>query len=228
MGEVAREDRMTMDGGGGGDGLALVVELAELVVASAAAASITVVHNGKAATVSASQAPAHHLDEVQYASGRGPCLTAATKGRPCNAMLAGEAGRWPELAQAAEAVGIASVLSLPLRHDDAVLGTLTVYSGAPQRFGTAEARVASLLARQAAAVLAGQGALAAAERANRQLTEALASRDVIGQAKGILMERESCTAGDAFDMLRRASQRTNRKLRDVAADLAEQRGRTKR
>jgi len=56
---------------------------------------------------------------------------------------------------------------------------------------------------------------------NDQLREALASRDVIGQAKGILMAREVCTPDEAFDILRRGSQRTNRKLRDVAQDLVD-------
>ena len=55
--------------------------------------------------------------------------------------------------------------------------------------------------------------------ANQHLQDALESRDVIGQAKGILMAREGLDADEAFDVLRRASQRTNRKLRDVASDL---------
>ncbi|HUQ62598.1 MAG TPA: ANTAR domain-containing protein [Acidimicrobiales bacterium] len=54
-----------------------------------------------------------------------------------------------------------------------------------------------------------------------QLEEALTTRDVIGQAKGILMVRQSCSADEAIDVLRRASQRANRKLRDIAQDLVD-------
>ena len=53
------------------------------------------------------------------------------------------------------------------------------------------------------------------------LQEALLSRDVIGQAKGILMERLHLTSDQAFEQLRTASQRANRKVRDIAAELAE-------
>lgn len=68
-------------------------------------------------------------------------------------------------------------------------------------------------------MLANAVAFSDAATVNTQLLDALETRDRIGQAKGILMERESCSADAAFDILRRASQRTNRKLREVAEDL---------
>ena len=62
-------------------------------------------------------------------------------------------------------------------------------------------------------------AYAAAAKLNENLREAIATREIIGEAKGILMARQACTSDEAFDILRRASQRTNRKLRDIAVEL---------
>jgi hypothetical protein len=100
-------------------------------------------------------------------------------------------------------------------------GSLNAYAGMPDAFD-AEAREIGL-------ILAAHASLAAGviherdevEEMGRQLHEALSSRDVIGQAKGILMERLHLTPEDAFDALRRSSQRLNVKLREVAARLAE-------
>lgn len=79
--------------------------------------------------------------------------------------------------------------------------------------------IGRLLARNGGVLMANAVAYQNASRLNAQLHEALATRDLIGQAKGVLMERESCDADRAFDMLRRASQRSNKKLHNVAADL---------
>ena len=76
--------------------------------------------------------------------------------------------------------------------------------------------------RAAAALFAAHAAVAfAAARERIQFQEALASRDVIGQAKGILMTQSHITADEAFDMLRRASQRLNRKLVSIAQDIVD-------
>lgn len=80
-------------------------------------------------------------------------------------------------------------------------------------------QLATRLAHQAAIAIANSGSFVDSEEANDQLRDALASRDVIGQAKGILMERSDLTADEAFDEMRVASQRANRKLRDVAEDI---------
>jgi AmiR/NasT family two-component response regulator len=64
-------------------------------------------------------------------------------------------------------------------------------------------------------VVANAAAFAASELINENLMRALESRQIIGQAIGILVGRQNCSSEDAFDMLRRASQRSNRKLREV-------------
>ena len=108
---------------------------------------------------------------------------------------------------------------VPLTVRDEAVGALNLYSRDQHGFDTCE-EVALMFAAQAALALSNAGVRDATKSPAHHLSEAIASRDVIGRAKGILMAREGCSADEAFDMLRRASQRENRKLRDVAADMA--------
>jgi hypothetical protein len=103
-----------------------------------------------------------------------------------------------------------------------VVATANGHPLTPDAVATLEA-----LGGPVAVVLANAETIAGLQRLNDQLHEALLTRDTIGQAKGILMNREGCSADEAFDILRRASQRLNQKLHDVAADIvrgAEQNG----
>ena len=114
-------------------------------------------------------------------------------------------------------------MSAPVSEDPAAghsFGSLNNYSLYTNAFDSEDADTAILLTAHLGVLL--QLATIARESTDRsaQLSDAVASRDVIGQAKGILMERERLTAAQAFDVLRAASQRLNRKLRDVADDLA--------
>jgi GAF domain-containing protein len=101
-----------------------------------------------------------------------------------------------------------------------VVGALTLYS-CSGRFSEEDERLGSLIAAQGAIGMTNVQTYLEARRTVDQLRQAVASRDIIGQAKGILMSREDCTAEEAFDMLRRASQRLNHKLRDVAEQIVE-------
>jgi GAF domain-containing protein len=104
------------------------------------------------------------------------------------------------------------MLCVPLWAGDEHLGTLSLYGDKPDCFDATAKQLADLYATHAAL------ALAEARRTD-QLKRAILSRDLIGQAKGILMERERLTADQAFDRLREVSQRLNRKITDVAQEL---------
>jgi GAF domain-containing protein len=199
--------------------LQLVTELAERTVRSASAVSVTLTGEDGFFTPNASEPIARTLDEVQYAADDGPCLDALSQQRSVNVSLAHVDSRWPEFTIAAKANDLGSILSMPLLVKEQSLGALNIYSPDARQFDASEEATASLLAQQASAVLATAVAFADAANLNGQLLDALATRDLIGQAKGILMAREQCDASAAFDILRRASQRTNRKLRDIAVDL---------
>ena len=159
------------------------------------------------------------IDTLQRRTNQGPCLDAVT-GVTVYAGDLSEDLRWPAFAPQAAAMGVRSMLALPLSANG-TLGSLTLYARYPDAFGVIDRARGLLLA--ALASLAFSSALIHEDDARRatNLHAALATREVIGQAQGILMERERITADEAFDVLRRASQHLNRKLREVAEALVQ-------
>ncbi|MGQ7296911.1 GAF and ANTAR domain-containing protein [Quadrisphaera sp. KR29] len=154
------------------------------------------------------------LDALQAETGEGPCWEAALHGVSTRVDdLAAEEARWPRLAPRAAAEGVASVLCVQLRVGSGSIGALKVVAAAPGAFSSRSEQVGVLLAAHTARAILDA-------RTAEDLRRGLAHRDVIGQAKGILMERHRITADEAFAMLARSSQHTNRKLHDVAFDLA--------
>jgi GAF domain-containing protein len=215
-------------------GLALV---AVQVVRGAEDASLTLLGpDGKLSTPFFTGSLADKVDAVQYAVGEGPCLDAANA-HEWTAMvvrdLADPSGdgdtRWPTFRVQGAAAGARSVLSVSLFASSGVglngaqkaVGSLNIYASTPGAFGESERDTALLLALYAGLALAATEAVDDSGQRIDQLKEAIATRTVIGQAQGILMERHKFTAGQAFDRLRTASMNLNRKLRDVAKELTE-------
>ena len=120
--------------------------------------------------------------------------------------------RLPRFAAEAVRLGVLSSLSLQLFVEGDNLGALTLYARAPHAFGEKSEDVGQVLAAHAAVALAGA-------RSEDHLRRAVDNRDLIGQAKGILVERHELTADQAFQVLAQMSQQTNRKLVDVAEEL---------
>src|SRR5205085_7455340 len=134
--------------------------------------------------------------------------------------LPGSAAEWGErVAAAAVEAGVGSSLSAPLVVDGRALGGLNVYSARLNAFDATAEDTLRAFADRAAAVAANARDYWAMVETTRQLETALESRAVIEQAKGMLMARQGCSPDEAFDILRRASQRNNRKLRDIASDI---------
>jgi GAF domain-containing protein len=154
----------------------------------------------------------HALDEFQRQSGSGPCIAAAREQSVIRLDSTVTDGRWPDFAERALALGVASMLCVPLWVDQQKLGTLSMYADKPEAFTTQHIQVTDLYATHAAL------ALAEAQRA-AQLRAAARTRDVIGQAKGILIERMKITPDRAFECLSLASQNNNLKLVAVAEHL---------
>jgi GAF domain-containing protein len=205
------------------DLLSTVVDLARSTVRDVDGASVSLARNGHLTTSHATDDVVRELDGVQYRDGNGPCVDAIRLGRVVAMDVATDRDRYPAFAEAAEQRFITGVLSTPLAVGERVLGGLNCYSASTGRFPEDEQEVAAQLARQASVVLANAATLADAVTTNEQLHQALLSRDLIGQAKGVLMERHGCTADEAFDRLRRTSQQENRKLTAVARELIERR-----
>ncbi len=195
-----------------------VVQLAAATVPSAHSVSISVAQDGRVHTANSSGPEALVLDRAQYNEGTGPCLD-AIEGTQVEADIVDGGRPWPQLQAKAAELGVQKVLSTPLRVQDRKLGALNIYSRARSEFTDAEKHMARLFGDQAAVLLANAFTLISSVEMTEQLKVALASREIIGEAKGILMQQQTCTREEAFDILRRASQRENRKLRDLAETL---------
>jgi len=194
-----------------------VADLALREVDDCDMAGITLLRDGRPVTAVFTDPEAPEIDTAQYASGSGPCLDAFRTGEILQIADTTAETRWPEFCARAAAGGIRSTLSLPLVVGDASLGALNLYSREPNGFS--EHATALVFAAQAAVVLANSQAYWAAHHLSSQLEIALTSRAAIEQAKGILMATRGCSAEAAFELLRTESNTTNRKLREVAADL---------
>ena len=202
-----------------------IVELARRTVPGCDNASVTMVVQGSPTTTAATDRVVLEVDLLQYKANEGPCLDAYRQRHAVRVDFLVEPERYVHLAPGAVEAGVASVLSSPLEVRGEAIGALNLYSTGDGGFTPKSEEIALLLAGQAAVVIANAQVYENSRNLVSQLEEALESRDVIGQAKGILMAAERVGAEQAFDMLRRASQRQNRKLRDIARDLVDQNAR---
>lgn len=178
-------------------------------------ASVTLLAKHLFVTVAASDDVARQADDAQYALGTGPCLT-AVGGETVAADEATLRARWPVFASRASTVTppVRSVLSQPLTSVTA-FGSLNVYSDRPDGFDqTARAAAADVAAVCGLALVAVQQRVRA-----ENLTLALESNRRIGAAVGVVMALSRCTDEQAFEIIRIASQRTHRKVRDVAEEI---------
>jgi GAF domain-containing protein len=161
------------------------------------------------------------IDEAQYAADAGPCLDAYRTKTVVAVHSVPDERRWPAFTIAATEHAVLSSLSLPLVHRDQGRGAFNLYARSRDAF-TAEDRDHGLLfAEQAAVAMANAEVYWRTYDLTQNLQAALENRDVIGQAKGVLMARHGLSAEQAFDELRRASQRRNVKLRDIADAVAQ-------
>jgi GAF domain-containing protein len=204
------------------DLLQRITDMAGRSVPNCGFAGLTVSRDGRPQTPIFTDERSPQIDQAQYDSGRGPCLDAFRDGTSYRIDDIATEQRWPEFCKAAEAAGVASTLSLPLGLSaEETLGALNLYSETPHAFDAAAQASADSFVHQASVVLANARAYWGAVELADHLQTALESRAAIEQAKGIIMARGGISADEAFDILVRASQRSNTKLRDVANDMVE-------
>lgn len=204
----------------------LVTSLAVDTMPGAAGSAVTLVDDqGRQVTRGATDDLAEKADTLQYELDEGPCLTAWTRRTVVRIEDTATSDRFPRWCAAVQPVGIRSVLSAPLVAADVALGALKVYSTRPTTFDDRSEHLLTMFAAQAAILLANVQTYERAQQLSDQLKDALRSRDLIGQAKGVLMEREGLDDNAAFSRLVVMSRNANRKLRDVARDVAGSAGR---
>ncbi|MBW3574498.1 MAG: GAF and ANTAR domain-containing protein [Actinobacteria bacterium] len=178
-------------------------------------AGISLVERGKITSPASSNDIPKGLDTIQSDTGEGPCIDAINEHEVFQTGDLLSECRWPNFSKRAhEETGVCSILSLRLFIEGDTMGALNLYSTRSNAFDDTDVALASVFAAHAAVAMS-------AVRREEQLERKAQTRDLIGQAKGILMTRSGVTDDEAFAMLQAASQRMNIKLRDVALQVAE-------
>jgi GAF domain-containing protein len=200
--------------------LARVTRLASTTV-PADMAGVTMPVEGRPTTAVFTDDDASAIDAHQYRGAGGPCMDAYTNCRPVSLPLIADDTRWPQFTATAARFGIASTLSVPLIAPAGVLGALNLYSRTAHAFDPDRQCRAETFADQAAAVLVNAQVYHDAQELNFNLTQALESRATIHYAMGIIMGADGHDPESAFAVLTQASQRQNRKVRDIANDMVQ-------
>lgn len=191
-----------------------IVEASVRIVPGARWAGISFIEGRRVEPRVPTDAIVAELDELQTEIDEGPCLSALREYHTVRIDDMAADDRWPRFTQAAMERGVRSLLSFQLFVTGSNIGALNLYGGEPNVFDDESTLVGEVLAQHASVALA---AVAAAVQFHRGLD----SRDIIGQAKGILMQRDNVDGLQAFRMLTTASQETNVKLVDVARWLVQ-------
>ncbi len=182
---------------------------------------ITLRRDGQVASVAGNGAVAMRMDEIQYLGGRGPCLQSMNTSVRVDVPDMTREHRWGDYRVHALANGIRSVVSLPLAVDGYTVGALNLFGTEVRAFGEQDVARAQAFTDQAATALTLLLRHARHLTLDDQLRDALATRAVIDQALGVLMRSQQIGAGEAFEILRRASQASNRKVTVIAAEIVE-------
>lgn len=157
------------------------------------------------------------LDELQMSFNEGPCVQAALDEVIVRTDDFRTERRWPKYSPAVVKLGVLSGLSFKLYTADRTAGALNLFAFKPNAFDGEDETIGTVLAAHAAAAIL-------ASREGEELQSALTTRDRIGQAKGVIMERYGVDDVRAFEMLRRLSQDSNTRLVDIAQRVIETRG----
>jgi GAF domain-containing protein len=204
------------------DILTEIVTIASRGIPGAESTSITLIKGDRAFTAAHFGEMALAADELQYQEGGGPCMDAGRGNVVLRVDDMENEQRWPDYVARVSSTGVRSSLSVPLPYQGSSIGALNVYSGRPAAFDSPDSLAAGLEVAEivAVAIANAESHWQMGEQA-RNMRLAMDSRAVIEQAKGVLMAQRKVDADVAFEILRDASQRYNRKLRDIATGIVE-------
>lgn len=189
----------------------------ELIPGTESAGILMVAKGGKFESLAGTDDLPHQLDELQMKFSEGPCMQAALHETIVRTDDFRSEDRWPLYSPAVVEIGVLSGLSLKLYTANRTAGALNLFAFRPNAFDAADETIGTVLAAHAAAAIL-------ASREGEELQSALSTRDRIGQAKGIIMERFGIDDIRAFEMLRRLSQDSNTRLVDIAQRVIDTRG----
>ena len=198
--------------------LADIVQFTSRIVSDADEVTVSTFDRAVMRTRAATSEFARAIDRMQEQTREGPAREALRHPGGAVSGNLGDDARWPQFGRLAHGVGVLSALSVCMhldREPTRLLGTINQYARTTDAFDRADVEIAIVLAAHAAVAIDAVGKSEELEN----IKIALRTRDVIGQAKGILMARGGLTADQAFDALRRASQLLNRRLAEIATDV---------
>jgi GAF domain-containing protein len=199
-----------------------IAGLTKQTIPGASEVSVTLLERNAAKTVASTGRLATDLDERQYDRGYGPCLDCVVGGEPVVINDLAADHRWQDWGTEAARRGAGSSMSIPVPVQREVSAALNIYSSDPNAFDADSIELGKTFSAYAGVALANMHLYQAQERVVEQLQTAMESRAAIEQAKGILMGQRRCGPQEAFDILVKLSQDTNRKLRDVAQALVDE------
>jgi GAF domain-containing protein len=199
-----------------------VTDLSIYAIEGADLAGLTMITGNRKRTAVFTDELAPEIDQAQYDSGEGPCLAAFDTGEVQTIESTRAGGPWPAFRRAAAEHGINSTLCLPMTVDRKTVGAMNLYSRHEHAFTEQDHEFGLLFASQAAIVLANTQAYWDAHHLSLRLSEAMSSRSIIEQAKGMLMAAQGSDENEAFELLVQASQRENVKVRDVAQRIVDE------
>jgi GAF domain-containing protein len=201
------------------EALQRIVDLACSGLRGCSMAGITLLEREGPTTAVATSRAAARIDAIQYRHNRGPCLDSYRFQVVTRIEATDTDPRWPEFSREAAAEGIRSTLSFPLVVRGDGIGALNLYSSSESGFDERDEEAGAIFAEHASLTLANVRAFWHTEALRKNLEDSLSTRGIIDQAIGVLMAREGLSADDAFEILRRASQRENRKVLDLAKEI---------
>jgi hypothetical protein len=194
-----------------------LLERCVALLGATAAGLLLVDQRGDLAVVASSSEETRLLEVFQLQGDEGPCLDCIHSSTPVAAAdLASLTGRWPRFVPAALATGFHAVDAVPMRLRAVTIGGLNLFHAGKRTLTSGDLRIAQALADVATIGILQQRVIHRSSMLAEQLQQALNSRVVIEQAKGVLAERHGGTLDDAFASLRRHARNSNRRLSDVA------------
>ncbi len=198
-----------------------VCRFVQAAIPGAAEVSVSLLRCGQSSTAAFTGELALKLDERQYEVGSGPCVEAAATGMTLKVDDMSSEERWPAYSKVAAAEGACSTLSVGMPFQHALTGAINIYARDAHAFDDTSVEVAETFAGYAAVAVTNVHLYESTATLASQMQEAMDSRAVIEQAKGILVAQRGGTPEDAFTLLSMASQHRNKKLRDIAAAIVE-------
>lgn len=197
----------------------LLAQVAQETTPNAVGAGVSLIHDAERTSVGATDALVRTADDLQYSLGEGPCLAAWATRSPVTVEDTASDSRFPAWNVAADAAGIRACFSVPLMRGRDAIGAMKVYSTTPAAFDESDRTRLRSLSVAASALLGHVQTTDTSTRISRELRESLRSRDLVGIAKGIIMQREGLTEAEALASLTARARSTGIPFRRLTAEI---------